>query len=100
MDHAGDVLMKLRPVAFEYREDVVGAQDAKTTQYGLIAEEVAQVAPELVAPDLDGKPYSVKYHELPALLLNELQETERTVEAQRQEIASLRARLEKVEARR
>ena len=98
MADASDVLRKLRPVVFRYREDAVGAEEAKTTQYGLIAEEVEQVAPELVANDLDGKPYSVKYHELPALLLNELQKTERTVEAQRQEIALLRARLEKVEA--
>ncbi|HXK24721.1 MAG TPA: tail fiber domain-containing protein [Myxococcota bacterium] len=99
MDHAGDVLMKLRPVAFEYREDVVGAQDAKTTQYGLIAEEVAQVAPELVAPDLDGKPYSVKYHELPALLLSQVQQQQRTIDAQRAQIAELTTRLAEVERR-
>ena len=92
MGDASDVLMKLRPVVFRYREDVVGAEDSKQTQYGLIAEEVEQVAPELVAPDLEGKPYSVKYHELPALLLNELQQ-------QRQEIAALRERLAKLEAR-
>jgi hypothetical protein len=99
MDHASDVLMKLRPVAFEYREDVVGAEDAKTTQYGLIAEEVAQVAPELVAPDLDGKPYSVKYHELPALLLSQVQQQQRTIESQRAQIAELTTRLAEVERR-
>ena len=100
MGEASDVLMKLRPVTFHYREDAVGAEEAKATQYGLIAEEVAEVAPELVAPDAEGKPYSVKYHELPALLLNEVQEQERAnleqqrtiekqagmIEAQRQEM--------------
>jgi hypothetical protein len=97
MGEASDVLMKLRPVTFRYREDAVGAEDSKMTQYGLIAEEVAQVAPELVAPDLEGKPYSVKYHELPALLLNELQQTERTVDAQRRQIAAQNARIERLE---
>jgi hypothetical protein len=91
--------MKLRPVAFEYREDVVGAQDEKPTQYGLIAEEVAQVAPELVAPDLDGKPCSVKYHELPALLLSQVQEQQRTIDARRAQIAELATRLAEVERR-
>jgi hypothetical protein len=89
---ASDLLMRLRPVRFHYLEEAVGAEEAKTTQYGLIAEEVAQVAPELVAPDTDGKPYSVKYHVLPALLLNEVQR-------QRLEIAALRERLVKLEAR-
>jgi len=60
---------------------------------------VAEVAPELLAPDLDGKPYSVKYHELPALLLNELQEQERTIAEQRAVIAALAERVERLEAR-
>ena len=60
---------------------------------------MAEVAPELVAPDLDGKPYSVKYHELPALLLNELQEQERTIAEQRAVIAALAERVERLEAR-
>ena len=94
MGDSSDVLMKLRPVTFRYREDVVGKEDAKTPQYGLIAEEVEEVAPELVAPDLDGKPYSVKYQELPALLLNELQKEERVIEKEEQLIAALSAQLE------
>jgi hypothetical protein len=85
--------MRLRPVTFRYTEDAVGADDARTPQYGLIAEEVAAVAPELVAPDLDGKPYSVKYHELPALLLNEVQEQEREIAALKAQMAELQRRL-------
>jgi len=106
MGETSDVLMKLRPVTFRYREEAVGAEEAKTKQYGLIAEEVAEVAPELVAPDAEGKPYSVKYHELPALLVNEVQKQERTIEnqasvieAQQQEIAALTTRLAQLEAR-
>jgi hypothetical protein len=90
MQDASDVLLKLRPVVFHYRAEAVGAEEAEKTQYGLIAEEVEQVAPELVAPDAEGKPYSVKYHVLTSLLLNELQEQERV-------IAALSARLAAVE---
>ena len=106
MGDASDLLMRLRPVTFRYTEDAVGADESKTPQYGLIAEEVAEVAPELVAPDLDGKPYSVKYHELPALLLNEVQEQEKALTAQsrliaeqRQQIAALAAEIELLKRR-
>jgi hypothetical protein len=91
LDEANDLLMRLRPVTFRYREDAVGAEESKATQYGLIAEEVAEVAPELVAPGLDGKPYSVKYHELPALLLAQNQEQQRTIDELRARVAQLEA---------
>ena len=58
---------------------------------------MAEVAPELVAPDLEGKPYSVKYHELPALLLNEVKEQHRINEEQKQVISMLEERLEHLE---
>jgi hypothetical protein len=45
----------------------------RTLQYGLIAEEVAQVYPELVAYDNDGQPYSVRYQYIATMLLNEVQ---------------------------
>ena len=63
-----DGLMNLRPVTFNYNHDSSNKQ-----HYGLIAEEVEELFPELVSYDNDGKPYSVRYHELPAMLLNELQ---------------------------
>ncbi|MDL1952420.1 tail fiber domain-containing protein, partial [Acidobacteria bacterium ACD] len=61
-----DVLLRLRPVAFRYTEerDPSGEQ-----QYGLIAEEVADVAPELVVAGADGQPETVKYNLVDALLL-------------------------------
>ena len=105
LDGASDVLMKLRPVTFRYREDAVGADEAQVLQYGLIAEEVAGVAPELVASDLSGAPYSVRYHELPVLLLEQAQALERrhaelarTVAAQREVIAELSQRLARIES--
>jgi hypothetical protein len=60
--------MSLRPVSFSYKKD-----EEKTKQYGLIAEEVAEIFPELMYCDKDGKPFSVFYEKLPAILLNELQ---------------------------
>jgi hypothetical protein len=63
-----DHLMKLRPVTFIYKND-----EQKTKQYGLVAEEVEQVYPELVVHDPDGKVESVRYSMLTSMLLNELQ---------------------------
>ena len=65
-------LMKLRPVSFRYNNDPTG-----TLQYGLVAEEVAKVYPELVVYGLDGKPMTVRYLTLISLLLNELQKQAR-----------------------
>jgi hypothetical protein len=61
-------LIDLRPVTFNYKSD-----SDKNAQYGLIAEEVGQIYPELVSYDKDGKPFTVHYHLLPAMLLNEFQ---------------------------
>ena len=97
MGEASDRLMALRPVRFRYTRDAGG--DGQTEEYGLIAEEVAEVAPELVIADAEGRPFSVKYHELPSLLLNEVKKQRRTIEAQQQEIAALTTRLAGIEAR-
>ena len=68
MGDASDKLMKLRPVTFTYKADSTDVQ-----QYGLIAEEVEKVYPELVIDGSDGKPETVAYQVLPAMLLNEVQ---------------------------
>ena len=65
-------LMKLRPVTFRYNSDPSGA-----LQYGLVAEEVAKVYPELVVYGPDGKVMTVRYSMLSAMLLNELQKQTR-----------------------
>lgn len=68
MGRSSEGLMKLRPVTFRYKADPDG-----TRQYGLVAEEVARVYPELVVRDADGKVESVSYWMLTSMLLNELQ---------------------------
>jgi hypothetical protein len=82
-------LLALRPVTFRFKEEVAGQET--TLQFGLIAEEVAEVYPELVAYDEEGRPEAVKYRFLSSLLLNELQE-------QAMEIQRMKARLERLEA--
>lgn len=83
---ASDALMSLRPVQFRYRHPA--ANGNKPLQYGLIAEEVAGVFPDLVVHNQQGEIETVKYYELPALLLNELQKEHRIIEQQKEEIQS------------
>jgi hypothetical protein len=66
MDEASEAILSLRPVTFHYKTDT-----KDTPQFGLIAEEVAKVNPALVLPDKDGKPYTVRYDAVNAMLLNE-----------------------------
>jgi len=74
MGAASAPLMQLRPVVFRYR-----AQPDSTLQYGLIAEEVAAVFPDLVVRDKDGRVETVRYDQLSSLLLNEFQRQEREI---------------------
>lgn len=67
-------IYKLRPVSFEYKN-----QSARYRSIGLIAEEVSEVMPRLVVFDKEGSPETVKYHDLPVLLLNELQKLSKRV---------------------
>ena len=96
------------PVAFYYKPEL---DDTQTRQYGLVAEEVAQVAPQLVVFDKDGAAQSVRYHFVNAMLLNEVQKQRHLVEEQQktnerqnntiarqqQEIEDLAARMVKLE---
>jgi hypothetical protein len=97
-----DVLMQLRPVAFYYKPEL---DETHTRQYGLVAEEVAQIAPGLVLFDQDGRPQTVRYHFVNAMLLNEVQKQRRLIEAQQkqneaqqQQIEHLRAALKTEQA--
>jgi hypothetical protein len=81
-------LMDLRPVTFRYRN-----QAQSGTRFGLIAEEVEEVLPELVLRDSEGRALTVLYHELPALLINELQRQERELETLRTNLEELRQEL-------
>jgi hypothetical protein len=84
-------LQRLRPVRFRYLKPF--ADGSTPIQYGLIAEEVQEVLPELVALDEDGQPASVKYHILPGLLLAEVQRLEHERARQHDELAALKAEL-------
>jgi hypothetical protein len=86
MDKASEAILSLRPVRFHYKTDATG-----TPQFGLIAEEVAKVNPALVLPDKEGKPYTVRYEAVNAMLLNEFLKEHRTVEELKKELAELTA---------
>jgi hypothetical protein len=68
----------LRPVSFRYTKEAAG-EGERPLEYGLIAEEVAEVLPELVVLDGEGRPATVRYHLLVPLLLNELQAARRRI---------------------
>jgi hypothetical protein len=91
MGHSTDALMKLRPVTFLYKPEY--SKGDRTLQYGLIAEEVAQVYPELVAYDNDGQPYTVRYQYLSTMLLNEVQKQYRRADEQARVIMEQQAQL-------
>ena len=79
MGDASARLFDLRPVTFRYKQPM--ADGLKPVDFGLIAEEVADVFPELAVLNADGEIESVAYHKLPALLLNELQKQQRAIDA-------------------
>ena len=86
-------LEQLRPVSFHLKSEPKG-----TLQYGLIAEEVAKIYPELVLHDQSGQIQGVRYDELAPLLLGEVQEQRRTLAAQERELAELRSQNQEVRA--
>src|SRR5262249_38283044 len=85
-------LYQLRPVTFRYKQDT-----QRQRQYGLIAEEVVKVYPELVTKGADGKVEAVQYHELIPMLLNEVQHQQQEIAELKAQNASLAARLEGLE---
>jgi hypothetical protein len=88
MQKASEAILSLRPVTFHYKTDTQG-----TPQFGLIAEEVAKVNPALVLPDKEGKPYTVRYDAVNAMLLNEFLKEHRKNERQEVTIAELKAEI-------
>jgi len=94
MDEASEILLSLRPVTFRYKSDA-----KETPQFGLIAEEVAKVNPALVLPDKEGKPYTVRYDQVNAMLLNEFLKEHRKVQEQEATIARLNKIIDTVLAR-
>ena len=90
MDQTSQAILGLQPVTFQYKSDPSG-----TAQFGLIAEEVAKVDPDLVVRDAEGEIYTVRYEAVNAMLLNEFLKEHRTV----QELKSTAAKQETTIAR-
>jgi Chaperone of endosialidase len=87
MDKASESILALKPVTFRYKKQM----DAnRIPQFGLVAEDVAQVNPELVVNGRDGKPYTVRYEAVNAMLLNEFLKEHKKVEKQEATIAQLK----------
>ena len=98
MDKASEAILALKPVTFRYKREL---DPAGIPQFGLVAEQVEKVNPNLVARDVDGKPYTVRYDAVNAMLLNEFLKEHRKVESlekaiseQQKENAAMRAMLD------
>ena len=96
MGDTSDRLLKLRPVTFRYKKADESGQ--KPEQYGLIAEDVAKVMPELVIYNEEGQPETVAYQTLTPLLLNELQREHNLLQQERAELAAVRTKLAELDA--
>src|SRR5438477_459921 len=88
MDSASEALLKLKPVTFRYKQEV---DSSGVPQFGLIAEQVEKVAPDLVIHDKQGKPYTVRYEAVNAMLLNEFLKEHRKVEEQHEVVSELKS---------
>ena len=93
MDKTSEAILALKPVSFQYRSDSKG-----TPQFGLIAEEVAKVNPDLVVRNRNGEIYSVRYDQVNAMLLNEFLKEHRTVQEQGATITELKKQVEALSA--
>jgi uncharacterized coiled-coil protein SlyX len=95
MERVSDALFALKPVTFHYKKEIdpTGMQ-----QFGLVAEEVEKVNPDLVVRDKEGKPYSVRYEAVNAMLLNEFLKDHRKVQEQKEKISQLKSTVERQEA--
>ena len=95
MDKASEAILSLHPVSFRYKNEL----DPKgVPQFGLVAEEVAKVNPDLVVADDQGKPFTVRYEEINAMLLNEFLKEHRKVEAQDNKVQQLETTVARLEA--
>jgi hypothetical protein len=103
MPDESQIISSLKPVSFLYKREL---DPAATPQFGLVAEEVEKVAPELVVRDDEGKPYSVRYQAINAMFLSEFQKQHRkaeeraiTIKTQQEQIDRLEAAVSQLESR-
>ena len=95
MDKASEAIFALKPVTFRYKKEI---DPGRTVEFGLVAEEVEKVNPDLVARDDQGKPYTVRYEAVNAMLLNEFLKEHRTVGQQQATIGLLEAQVKTLTA--
>jgi hypothetical protein len=93
MAKASEAILALQPVTFQYKADTT-----ERPEFGLIAEEVAEINPDLVLRDKEGKPFTVRYEAINAMLLNEFLKEHRKNEGQQATIAQLKSTVQKQEA--
>jgi Chaperone of endosialidase len=93
MAAASEAILSMRPVTFHFKAQNAQTRRANIAQFGLIAEEVAEVNPDLVMRDPTGEIYSVRYEAINAMLLNEFLKEHRKVEAQSRQIHEQEARI-------
>ena len=94
IDMASEAILALRPVVFRYKKKLIN----RTAQFGLVAEEVERVNPDLVSHDAKGNPYTVRYEAVNAMLLNELLREHCKIEQQEAAITQLKSVVAKQEA--
>jgi uncharacterized coiled-coil protein SlyX len=95
MDKASEAILALTPVTFRYKKEL---DPEGIPQFGLVAEEVEKVNPDLVARDAEGKVFTVRYEAVNAMLLNEFLKEHRKVEEQETTMTQLKATVAKQEA--
>jgi len=95
MDKASESILALKPVTFRYKHEI---DPEGIQQFGLVAEQVEKVNPDLVARDGQGKAYTVRYEAVNAMLLNEFLKEHRTVQEQGATIAELKKQIETLTA--
>ncbi|PYK36640.1 MAG: hypothetical protein DME60_14300, partial [Verrucomicrobia bacterium] len=88
MDKASEAILALKPVTFRYKKEL---DPEGIPQFGLVAEDVEKVNPDLVARDADGKAYTVRYEAVNAMLLNEFLKEHRKMEEQEAMITELKS---------
>jgi len=100
MEKASEAILALKPVTFHYKKNI---DPDYTAQFGLVAEDVEKINPDLVVHDQAGKPYTVRYDQVNAMLLNEflkahrrMEEQDVTIARQQKQIDALAAGLNKV----
>jgi hypothetical protein len=96
MDKASEGILALKPVTFRYKQEI---DPARSPQFGLVAEDVEKVNPDLVTRDAKGEVYTVRYDAVNAMLLNEFLKEHRKVEEQEATITQLKKGMESVTAR-